>query len=253
MDDRYEREYHLIEEKNWWFLGRRHMIRKLLEKEDAKKKHKILDVGCSGGALIKELKDNGLTVTGCDISQKAIKLCKKKGLKDVVCCDCTKLPFKNNYFDYVIASDVLEHIKDDLGTVKEWVRVLKKKGKIIIFVPAFMSLWSGHDEVNHHFRRYSKKRLIRAIIESGLDIRQVSYWNFLLFFPVSVIRFTKRIIRGKDHVRKIKKTDNKGDLKRLNPVINKILEISLKIENKIINTGVHFPVGISIFVVAQKR
>ncbi len=73
-------------------------------------------------------------------------------------------------------------------------RVLKPGGTAIIFVPAHQFLWSEHDVVNHHKKRYSKTELIKAIEKNGLEIKRSGYWNFLLFFPICGIRLIQYIL-----------------------------------------------------------
>jgi predicted SAM-dependent methyltransferase len=62
-------------------------------------------------------------------------------------------------FDVIIASDCLEHLKEDEKALKNWYELLNKNGVAFIFVPAFMSLWSYHDEYNMHYRRYTNSEL----------------------------------------------------------------------------------------------
>ena len=109
MKKLYEIKYHLLEEKHWWFKGRRDIIFRLIK--NLNKKSKILEIGCSGGPLLKFLNKHGFNNTfGIDISKDAILYCKKKGLENVFFMDGTKTKFKNNFFDLIISSDSLEHI-----------------------------------------------------------------------------------------------------------------------------------------------
>lgn len=100
---------------------------------------KILDLGCGNGNIALELKKKGFEVQGIDISEKSKEICEKKGI-DVKILDMAtqKLPFKDNFFDTVIISDVLEHIFDPEFILKEARRV--SKHKIIITTPNFSSL-----------------------------------------------------------------------------------------------------------------
>ena len=128
MNKDYELKYHKIEEDYWWFVAHRDMLYRLIKKLNADKNSKILDVGCSGGHLIKLLRTNGLKNTyGVDISEKAINLCKRKGIKNVFVMDCIKTNFDNNTFDIAIAADILEHTKNDTRAIVEWNRIIKKE------------------------------------------------------------------------------------------------------------------------------
>ena len=237
MDKEYENKYHQIEQNYWWFVARWDIIKRLIK--EYQKEAKILEMGCSAGLLIKELHDSGFTdIHGIDISKDAIKIAKEKGIKNIEVSDAAKTKFKNKTFDVIIASDILEHIQDDHKTIFEWKRLLKENGTLIIFVPAFMSLWSKHDEVNKHFKRYKNKELIE-LAERDFNIIKKGYWNFSLFFPMFVLR-------------KLKKKEN-DDLYNTGNLVNKLLLKLLTLENYFIEKGLSFPVGVSTFVVAKLK
>ena len=174
MEESYASQYHELEEKYWLFRGRRDIIYKLIK--DYKRDTEILDIGCSIGVLIGSLKGRGFKrLRGIDIDEKAIEICRQKGIIDIRVADAEKTGFKDQQFDIVIASDVLEHIKDEDKALLEWHRILKSGGKLIAFVPAFKFLWSKHDEVNLHYRRYSKSSLIEVLKKNGFSIERSSY------------------------------------------------------------------------------
>lgn len=245
MDALYEEKYHKIEEEEyWWFISRRDMILRLIRKMNLNKNAKILEIGCSGGPLIKLLNKEGfLNITGIDVSESGINLCKKRGIDNVKVMDGTKTFFDDNEFDLVIASDVLEHIKEDNDALSDWYRILKPNGKLIVFVPAFNFLWTVHDEINHHYRRYSRNELKKKVIENNFKLKKSSYWNFFIFLPVSLLRLFQNLQK-----RKNKKEDQ---LYEVNSIVNKILIGLLKIEN-IFLSFFNFPFGVSVFVVCEK-
>ena len=194
MDKFFEVKYHKVEESNWWFKARRKMILSLLKDH---KKSRILDIGCASGALIRDLIRNGYSdVCAVDISSEAVKLCKSSGLKNVHRMDASAMDFKDGEFDVIIASDILEHIKDDLHALKQWQRILKREGRLIVFVPTFDFLWSDHDTLNRHYRRYSKKRLVSVVRKAGFKIKRNSYWNFTLFLPIAIFRLSQKFLRS---------------------------------------------------------
>ena len=245
MDKSYELKYHRLEETQWWFVSRRDILLKLIEQSNFGKDARILEIGCSGGPLLKILKEAGYThAYGIDISEKAIDLCKRREIDNAMLMDGTKTRFGDNEFDIVISSDVLEHIEDEASALSEWHRILKPDGKLIVFVPAFNFLWSGHDEVNLHYRRYSKSQLTERSGKAGFEIDKNSYWNFTLFFPAALIRLSQRLFRRKTG-------KPKGQLYDLNPVVNKCLVVLLRCENWFLNFF-NFPVGVSVFVVCRK-
>ncbi len=242
METKFEKKYHILEKTHWWFVARRDIIKKIVKKYDS---HiKILEIGCSGGQLISILKKARYeNIFGLDISDEAIKLCKRNGTKNVVQMKGSELGFKDNEFDLIIASDVLEHINDDSKAISEWKRVLKKAGNIITFVPAFRFLWSDHDVVNKHFRRYGRHEFLSLFETNELQVVRISYWNFLVFFPIAVERFFKN--------RRMKHKKPKEELFKMDKISNLFFLALLKIENIYCNFF-NFPVGLSLFLIARK-
>ena len=205
-----------------------------------------MEIGCSGGPLIQALNELGYkNVKGIDISQNAIDLCRRRAIYDVFLMDGSKPAFDDAQFDIVIVSDVLEHIEDEEKALSEWNRILRPAGKLIVFVPAFEILWSKHDEANHHYRRYSKSELIRVLEKAEFEIDRSSYWNFILFFPTSLVRLLQRIVSKYGQ----KSSDQ---LVELNPVANKMLVYLVKTENILLKV-LNFPVGVSVFAAASKK
>jgi ubiquinone/menaquinone biosynthesis C-methylase UbiE len=246
MDKEYELNYHKLEENYWWFQSRREIVFRLIKKMNLSKDARILEVGCSGGPLISLLKnENFQNVFGIDISENAIEVCKERGVNNTFVMDALNLKFGNEEFDLIIASDILEHIEDDFSALIEWNRVLKTNGKLIVFVPAFNSLWSHHDEINHHYRRYTKTMLLKRLRNNGFNPDYSSYWNFTLFFPSFIIRFTQRLFSSKS------KNKAQGQLYTINSGLNRFLTSLLSFENKL-NQFVKYPIGVSVFAISRK-
>ena len=104
--------------------------------------------------------------------------------------------FPDANFDIIVASDVLEHISDQDSVAREWFRMLSPGGILIALVPAFMALWSSHDEANQHRKRYRLHELRQCLEASGFEAQRASYWNFLLFVPAAMVRMLQRTISG---------------------------------------------------------
>lgn len=243
MEKAYELKRHKLEANYWLFNARRDIVFKLIQKMDNKPDFKILDVGCGGGYLMRFLEKRGFKeIHGIDISDSAIAICKKNGTKNVIVADCIKTRFEDNAFDIITAVDILEHVKNEKAALNEWKRILKKNGRLIIFVPAFNFLWSQHDEICHHYRRYSQSSLINTLKKGNFTVERSSYWNFSLFFPASLVRVFQRIFL-KNH-----KSDQ---LYELNPFTNKLFIYLLKFENLLLK-GLNFSIGLSVFAIARK-
>jgi glycosyltransferase involved in cell wall biosynthesis len=91
----------------------------------------VLELGCGCGELLEHLKQKGCNVTGVEVSDYAVKVCRQKGL-NVVKADAQNLPFHDGSFDFVVSQHLLEHTNDVIKTIKESVRVARKKAIHII-------------------------------------------------------------------------------------------------------------------------
>ncbi len=242
MKKDYELTYHQVEKDHFWFKGRRKYITEYLK--DFPKDATVLDIGSSSGLLLNELADLGFDrskLYGIDISETAIANCKENGIENAFVMDAQQVSF-GLQFDIVIASDCLEHLKDEQAALQSWARVLKDTGTMMVFVPAFMSLWSDHDVANMHYRRYTLPQLEAALNENGLVPTKSSYWNFSLFTPVYLLRALSRL--------KPKKGKADSDLNEPS-ALNGLIYGIINTENKLLRR-VNFPFGISAFCIVRK-
>ena len=250
MDLTYEAKYHELEEQHWWFASRRDAVYDLINSLELPATAAILEIGCSGGPLMQRLRASGYTdLTGIDVSAPAIELAKARGVPNVSLMDGAALEFTNARFDVVIASDVLEHIEDEGKALCEWTRVLKPGGQLLVFVPAHAYLWSEHDVVNHHFRRYSRQGLVAALERAGMRLQRSSFWNAGIFFPTALLRLGRRLLSGPASPEI--KPGATGDLRHFSGPTNSLLLNWVKAENRLLR-HVNLPLGVSVFALAQK-
>ncbi len=243
MDKDYESTYHAVEERHWWFRARRDFVFQLLQRHD--KHAPLLEVGCSGAPLLLRLRQAGFTqLKGIDISVEGIALAHQRGFVTAQVMDAEHTTFSTAAFACIVASDVLEHIANDVSALREWHRLLQPGGRLYVFVPSFMFLWSGHDAVNLHQRRYTADGLRNVLQQAGFTVLRTSYWNFFLFLPIAILRIIKRTI-SKMEFKPI------GDLQAAHPVVNSILYTLLRLENFLLRF-LNLPFGISVFCVAHK-
>src|SRR6185312_15196375 len=116
----------------------------------------------------------------------------ERGLDSVKLGAIEQLPYQSDSFDLVTALDVIEHLDDDIAGLREMRRVLRRDGRILVFVPAFMFLWGVQDDVSNHRRRYTLPRLLKAVEEAGFSVEWSSYANISFFLPVLVVRSVMR-------------------------------------------------------------
>lgn len=243
MKKDFEKKYHDVETDHWWFKSRRKYLLDLLK--NAPKDSKILDVGCSSGIFLKDLEALGFkteNLYGIDISDSAIINCKANGIQNSFVMDAQDITLIET-FDIIIASDCLEHLEDDKKALKNWKSLLKIGGTMYVFVPAFMSLWSYHDTINMHYKRYTNEELKSKLLAENLAIVKASYWNFLLFLPVYTFRKLSSILN--------KNKKGEGDISIGNSFVNSSLLHLIILENKLLK-AIDFPFGVSTFCIAKR-
>jgi 2-polyprenyl-3-methyl-5-hydroxy-6-metoxy-1,4-benzoquinol methylase len=234
--------FYKIENEHWWFAARQKILWNFISRNfSLTKNSKVLDVGCGTGAILDTFAKN-FDAYGQDVSEQAVDFCKQRGLKNVFRGYLNELPSHLKEFDLVTAFDVVEHIEDDLGVLKQMHSLLKKNGSVLITVPAFQMLWGAHDVVTHHKRRYIKKSLRNIMQNAGFEIVRMSYFNFFLF-PVAVARRIQA---------KITKVDEAKDLEMPSPFVNSVLKSVFETE-KFILPSINFPIGLSLIAVGRKK
>src|SRR5438552_3550476 len=180
-----------VEETHWWYRALHRLIFENLEREVPDWRQKaILDAGCGTGAILKQL-GNPEKNKGVDLAPQAIAFCHQRGLTNVRQGDVSALPFADSSFDAVICSSVLYHqwVRNLQDALREFRRVLRPNGLLLINVPAFRSLHSAHDGAVMTARRFRKNQLGQLLLENGFAIRRLTYWTTLLF-PVAVLART---------------------------------------------------------------
>lgn len=191
MDKAYYKEYYRSEREHWFFRGRADIIMAHVQslvdqiKIEEDRPLKILNIGVATGRTSELLNTYG-EVKSVEFDEDCFNFT-KENVKDI---DLERgsildLAYEDSTYDLVCAFDVIEHVEDDQLAVIEMKRVCKSGGQVVLTVPAFMSLWSKHDEVNHHFRRYRVSE-IKRLFKENEKIGLATYFNFWLF-PVAFI------------------------------------------------------------------
>lgn len=247
----YYKEYYHLERSHWWFLGRRIILESLIRRHIGSDKTgnlKILNVGVATGATTIMLRQFG-EVTSVEYDQSCCAFLKEKVGIDAIQASISDLPFEDNTFDIVCAFDVLEHVSDDQTSVKEIKRVLCEHGLCFITVPAFMFLWSTHDDVNHHYRRYTMKQLLEILKRQDLPVRFRSFFMFCIFLPAAAYRMVRRVIPRKSRT---DVSNSDFEVMRSSRLMNRVMLALLRLENAMLTFGIKFPFGVSISIVGEK-
>ena len=236
-------EMYNLEETYWWFVGRRRLVADLIRRFAPQPEPRILDVGCGSGGTMVAVEDLG-EITGCDLSPDALSLCRRRGLGRLVGARAEGLPFASESFDVVLGCDVLEHVEHDQEALAEIRRVLRPGGVFIATVPAYPSLWSAHDEILGHWRRYTQRRFREALREGGFRTRLLTYAVCFVLPAILATRWSERL-------RKKAIRPGQTGLIELPPPINRALIATLNLERVLVpRTGL--PCGSSLVTVAEK-
>jgi SAM-dependent methyltransferase len=183
---------------HWWYRARREILSDYLTRYgDLPKDARILEIGCGTGHNLPMLAQFG-PVDAIEIDPAARAIASErlgKPVGDAPLPDLQGVP--RGHYDLIAVLDVVEHIEDDVGALKAMRDCLAPGGKILVTVPAHQWMWSAHDVVNHHKRRYSKATLRQAMAAAGLKGGHFGYFNSLLFPLAAAARIAGRLT-GRD-------------------------------------------------------
>ena len=184
--------FYRAEDGHWWFRGRRRIIGSVLERLAPGGGLRVADVGCGTGGMMGLLSRFG-TVTGVDEAPEAREYCRRRGFERVL--SLKEWDAKEERYDLVTAFDVVEHVDDDVGFLRRLVGRLAPGGRMLVTVPAYPFLWSTFDEMNHHRRRYTRARLVRAMREAGVGVDRATHFNTILFPPIAAVRGAEKVLK----------------------------------------------------------
>lgn len=231
-----------LQQTNWWYRGRRFMVRLLFKKFVSMERGKFLDVGCGAGEG-KSIVAHEDVLVGLDVSDEALALAARKGYGALRRGSAEHVPAGDREFDAVLMLDVLEHVDDDHRALCECHRILSPSGLLFLTVPAYQWLWSGHDEVFGHRRRYTRTMLIATARSAGFTIVFCSYFVALLLPVIASYRLAEKRIRNA----------RCSHFFRLPSAINAVLYGLLCFEGILLRMGCRLPAGSSIVLVARKN
>jgi SAM-dependent methyltransferase len=219
-------EVRAVEDRHWWFRGRRRLLWALLRRTGGLPAGaRVLDAGCGTGRNLVEF--GGV---GVDPAPEAVAACRARGLTDVVRAPVEALPFPDGSFDVLLAADVLEHVGDDAAALRELRRVARPSARLLVTVPAHPRLWRAHAAAPHHRRRYRRAELLARVRAAGWEPVVATWWNAFLLPAIAVAR---RRSRGADHARTPAWLDG-------------VLALPLALEAWLIGRGVRLPAGVSL-------
>ncbi len=183
-----------IEQRHWWFVARRQIMRRLVaDVLPPSPDTTVIDIGCGTGANIASLADD-YDCVGIDTSSEAIELCRPRFPRVRFIAgrapgDLGEEVERARLFSLM---DVLEHVPDDFATLSELLAASTPGAYFLLTVPADQSLWSPHDESFGHYRRYDRQRFERLWADLPVSVLLVSYFNSRLYPLIRLIRAWNR-------------------------------------------------------------
>jgi SAM-dependent methyltransferase len=234
------REMADLDQRHWWYQARREILEDLIRRTIRPPKDaQILEIGCGTGHNLEMLGSFG-RVDAIELDDESRGIAEKRLGRPIASARLPELEgIADSRYDLIAALDVIEHIDDDVSAIAAIAGKLKPGGKFIMTVPAHPWMWSAHDVVNHHKRRYSKAALRHLIEGSPLKLDSLGYFNSLLF-PVAVAERVASKAMGKDD----------ADVKLPSAPLNSALRAVFAAERHLVGR-LPLPPGLSLFAVAS--
>jgi SAM-dependent methyltransferase len=229
-----------LDATHWWYRGRREILARLIERAvKLPAEPRILEVGCGTGHNLPMLQRFG-RVDATEIDGFARVIASKRlghAVRDARLPELEGVP--EGAYDLVAILDVLEHVEDDKASLVSMAEKLRPGGRILLTVPAHPWMWSAHDEVNHHKRRYTKRSFRAAVADAGLKLELLTYFNSLLFPVAAAARLAGRAAGNKD-----------SDDAMPPAPLNRLLEAIFRTESYAIGR-LPFPPGVSLAAIVS--
>jgi SAM-dependent methyltransferase len=230
-----------LDSSHWWFTARRRILDGLIERVvKPPKGARILELGAGTGHNLAMLSRFG-TVEASELDPGARALASERLGRPVIEAALPDLGmFPEAGYDLIALLDVLEHVPDDKATLAAILGRLKPGGALLLTVPANPWMWSAHDVVHHHHRRYRKEEIEAMARNSGFEIQLLSPFNSLLFPAIAAARF----------VGKLRRDESSDDAMPPAPV-NRLLDGIFGLERSLIGR-LPLPFGVSLVAVLRR-
>jgi SAM-dependent methyltransferase len=188
--------------EHWWWRVREHiLLQKIREIRQGKRAARILDVGCGAGVFFEALEPFG-DVQGIESDpaaaeqsgqwRRCIHVGELDGTFQPGCC-----------FDLILLLDVLEHLPRPEDALRRAAELLAPDGRILVTVPSFDWLWTSHDDLNHHLKRYTASEIRSMFERVGLTPLETRYLFQSLLLPKLLVRLKEKLMSSEPVIPRI--------------------------------------------------
>lgn len=245
------------EDSHWYFRHRRRLVADQLERLSGGDRQRALDIGCGVGGTVRFLADHYREVVGVDSSPLALEIARQKSPKaHFVQGDANRIEhlFVPESFDLITLFTVLYHqwIDADASVVAQAYALLKPGGRLMVIEPAFPSLSRLQDRVSYGKKRYRLGEMEAMLKAAGFSLRTSTYYNSIALPPLALVALADRLQPAGRQEPSLEQASCE-DLKTPSEWLNKAILGLLGVERLIIRKAGRFPLGISIFCLAQKQ
>ena len=241
MPEAHFRSQDKLEYHYWWHQNRLTMSSRWLEGRIGQGPV-MMDLGSGTGGFLDQLSKHfkASRAVGVEVSPLGLEMCSEKNL-DVLTGDLMKpLEVEPNSIDLVTIMDVMEHLPDDAPVLQSSFAMLKPGGYFMASIPANAWMFSTWDEQLGHFRRYSRKQVIKVVTAAGFQVEKCMYGFSYLYVPAALRRKHGNVY-----------DDDNCIFPPVSPFVNRLLCIAGRFESWI-SKWIPMPFGLSVFVLARK-
>ena len=238
MDPAYAAVHAEQDQDHWWFRGRLAVILAALEPRLPRRGVRLVELGCGSGGVLTALGRYGEAI-GVELDDGLRDIAVGRGLDVRAGALPDRLPVEAGSADVVLLLDVLEHLEAEQAALDAARTLLAPGGLFVATVPAYRWLWSAHDVVLGHRRRYTRTELRRIVIEAGFTFERATYFNTLLLPAIAAVRLARRLTGRHGH-----------DLQRPPAALNRALAKIFAAERHLVSR-VDLPFGGSVLLLAH--